>query len=140
MRRTALQTGDPDLFANLAGQVTNNTQNFSGNVTAGGISNSGPGNTGHVQIMTAGEAQAKAATVLEDLKVGLASSSELVVAETLKAVDEASKAPTRNTVSRVVELLKRLKDGGEAVAGIGGLVHKGYDQLSPLLAHLPQVL
>ena len=137
MRKLALQTGDPDLFANMVGQVTNNTQNFSGPVTAGGISNLGPGNTGQVQIMTAGEAQTKAAPVLEELKKGLPASTAPAVDETLKAVDEASKAPTKSKVARVLEMLKGLKDAGEAVAGIGSLVHMGYDQLSPLLEHLP---
>lgn len=139
MRKLALQTGDPDLFADVVGQVTNNTQNFVGPVTAAGISNSGPGNTGHVQIMTAAEAQTRAAPVLEELKTGLAASAAPAVAETLKAVDEASRTPTKGRVARVVEMLKALKDGGEAVASIGSVVHKGYDQLSPLLEYLPDL-
>ena len=55
MRKIALQTGDPDLFEKLVRPMTSNTQNFHGPVAAGGISNSGVGNMGQVQIVSAAE-------------------------------------------------------------------------------------
>ena len=136
MRKLALQTGDPDLFASVVAPVTN-SQTFSGQMNVGGISNSGVGNTGPVQFMTAAEAQTKAVPLLEELKQGLSARSAPAVRETLKAVTEATEAPTKGKVARVLALLKGLRDGGEAVAGLGALVGKGYDQLQPLLEHLP---
>lgn len=139
MRKLALQTGDPDLFASMVAPVTNN-QTFTGQMNVGGISNLGPGNIGPVQFMTGAEAQTKAASALDELRRGLSDRSTPAVAETLKAVTEASEAPTKGKVARVVELLKGLKDGGEAVVGIGDLVGRSYDQLQPLLEHLPAAI
>lgn len=140
MRKIALQTGDPDLFASMVGLVTNNTQNFSGPMNVAGISNSGTGNTGSVQIISAIEAQTRATPILAELKAGLASSSNPEIVTIARAVDEASDAPTKGKVARVLALLKELKDGGETVAGLGELITKGYGQLAPLLEYLPDMM
>lgn len=141
MRRIALQTGDPDLFASVVGPTMTNTQHFNATVNAGGISNSGTGNTGHVQIISASEAQARALPILAELRQDLGGVGDgKDVAEVGKATNEAIEKPTKGTVARVVSSLKSLKEGSEAIAGIGSIASKAYDRLSPLLDHLPDVI
>ena len=140
MRRIALQMNDPDLFASMMGPTMNSTQNFHGNVNAGGISNSGVGNAGTVQIMSTAEAQARAMPVLEELRQALdASDAPEGAAEGAQIVKEAIAAPTQGKVERVVGWLKNIKEGGDAVAGLGVLAVSSYDKLAPLAHHLPNV-
>lgn len=137
MRRITFQTNDPDLFASMMGP-TMNTQNFNGPVNAGGISNSGVGNSGQVQIMSVAEAQAKVTPLLEQLRQALeATDAPEGSAEGTTIVKEAIAAPTKGKVEKVVEWLKSAKEGGDAVAGLGALAASSYDKLAPLMHHLP---
>jgi hypothetical protein len=139
MRRITLQMNDPDLFASLVGN-TMNTQNFNGPVTAAGISNSGSGNTGSVQIMSTNEARAKVMPVLQELQQGLeAADAPPVAAKGAAITKEAIEAPTKSTLTTVVGWLKSIKDGGEAASKIGSLAIKSYDKLAPMLDHIPDV-
>ena len=139
MRKITLQMCDPDLFASLVGN-TMNTQNFNGPVTAAGISNSGPGNTGAVQIMTTNEARAKVMPVLQELQQGLeATDAPLAAAVGAAMTKDAIEAPTKGKLATLVGWLKTIKDGGEAASKIGGLAIKSYEKLLPMLDHVPDV-
>ena len=137
MRRITFQMNDPDLFASMMGP-TMNTQNFNGPVNAGGISNSGVGNSGQVQIMSMAEAQAKVTPLLEQLRQALeAADAPEGSAEGTAIVKEAIVVPTKGKVEKVVGWLKSAREGGDAVAGLGALAASSYDKLAPLVHHLP---
>lgn len=140
MRRIAFQMNDPDLFASMIGP-TMNTQNFNGPVNAGGISNSGVGNSGQVQIMSAAEAMARVTPVLEQLRQALeAADAPQGCAKGAAIVKEAIDAPTKGKVEKVVGWLKSAKEAGDAVAGLGALVASSYDKLARIVHHLPSIL
>lgn len=139
MRKIALQMNDPDLFTSMIG-ATMNTQNFNGPMNVGGISNSGVGNTGHVQIMSLAEVQSRIVPVLEQLRQALKSTNAPDgSAEGTVIVAEAIATPTKGNVEKVVDWLKRVKDGGDAIAGLGALAVSAHDKLLPLLVHLPNI-
>jgi hypothetical protein len=141
LRRIALQMNDPDLFASMVAPTMTNTQNFNNVVNAGGISNSGTGNEGSVQIISTAQARATALPVLEQLLQALeATNAPNGAAEGAEIAKEAIATPTKGKVERVVGWLKKVKDGGDAVAGIGALAIASYDKLAPLVEHLPNVL
>lgn len=141
MRRITLQMNDPDLFASMMRPTMNSTQNFHGTVNAGGISNSGVGNAGTVQIMSTAEAQAKAMPMLEQLRQALeAAHAPEGAAEGVQIVKDAIAAPTKGKVERVVGWLKNAKEGGDAISGLGALAAASYDKLAPLAHYLPNVL
>ncbi len=141
MRRITLQMDDPMLFASMTrGNVTNNL-NFNAPVNAGGISNSGTGNTGAVQIISSGEALAAVAPVLQQLLQALENSSASNgSAEGAKLTREAIEAPTKGNVTRLFEWLKKAKDGGDAVIGLGTTLSAVYDKIGPYIEHLPNIL
>lgn len=140
MRRIALQTNDPDLFASMVKSDMNNSQHFYGTVHAAGISNSGTGNSGSVQIMSFAEAQSRVIPTLQELRQALESPDvPLAAREGAKIAQEAIEAPTKGKVEKVVEWLKQIKDGGESVASLGNLATSGYEKLAPLVEHLPNV-
>lgn len=139
MRRITFQMNDPDLFASMMGP-TMNTQHFNGTVNAGGISNSGVGNSGQVQIMSGAEAQAKVTPLLEQLRQALeATDAPEGSAEGTAIVKEAIAEPTKGKVEKVIGWLKSAKEGGDAVAGLGALAASSYDKLAPLVHHLPSI-
>ena len=141
MRKIALQTGDPDLFTSIAGPtVNNNTMNFNGPVNAGGISSSGAGNSGNVQLIATAKAQERAIMLLTELLERLEKGPATAEVSTVRdAVKAATEKPTKSTVERVVTMLKELKDGGEAAAWLGALLARGYENLVPLLPNLPHL-
>lgn len=139
MRRIILQTSDPDLFASMRGQPMTNNQNFYGSVT-GGVSNSGTGNSGPIQIITSAEAHATVIPILAQLLQSLeGKSAPAAAAAGVGITREAIAQPTRGKVERVTAWLKSVKDGGEAVGGIGTLLVGSYDKLTPLLQKLPDM-
>lgn len=140
MRKINFQMGDPQLFASVAGSTMNNTQNFNGPTNVGGISNSGTGNQGPVQIISSGEALAAVAPILLELLQVLEGKPEAEAAEGALITKEAAESPTKGNVSRVVDWLVKMKDGGEALHGLGGLASSAYEKLAPLLGHLPNIL
>jgi hypothetical protein len=141
MRRIDLQMSDPTLFASLTGPTMNNTMNFNGTVNAAGISNSGIGNSGQVQIVSSAEALAAITPVLQQLLQTLEGhSAPAKAAEGAKLVKEAVAAPTKGNVTRVFDWLKKFKEGGDAISGISTMVVAAYDKIGPLLDHLPAVL
>jgi hypothetical protein len=136
-RRIALQTADPDLFAEIVAPRMS-TQNFHGPVTAGGFSNTGTGNSGHVNIMNAADAQAKVLPLLEELRLKLNAENAITEVKVgSQLLSTAIETPTKGTVERVLGWLKDVKEGGEAVASIGQLATQAYDQIAPLLDCLP---
>ncbi|MDQ0251502.1 hypothetical protein J2W22_003590 [Sphingomonas kyeonggiensis] len=141
-RKIALQTGDPDLFTQIAGNtVTNNIQNFQGPLQAGAISNAGPGNTGTVSI---GQQQQAVSSIEADLKQLLSDlqrtqtspEQEKVVA----AVEDAIKTPTRGRVGKVLDWLKSAKEGMTSIADFTEKAGALYTKMAPALEHLPDVL
>lgn len=138
MRRIDLKMNDPDLFASMVGTTMNNTQNFNATVNAGGISNSGTGNSGSVQIMSHEEAQAIALPVLKELLRALeAAHAPAAGRQGAEITKNAIAMPTKGRIDAVVGWLKKIKDGGDAVAGLGVMAVAAYDKLQPLLAYLP---
>lgn len=137
MRRITFQMNDPDLFASMMGPTMNN-QYFNGTVNAGGISNSGVGNSGPVQIMSEAEAQAKVTSLLKQLEQALeAVDAPEGSAEGIAIVKDAIVAPTKNKVEKVVDWLKSAKESGDAVTGLYALAVSGYDKLTPFINSLP---
>jgi hypothetical protein len=138
LRRISLQINDPVLFASMLGPNVTNTQNFNGPVAVGGISNSGVGNSGTVQIISNHEAQTKVLPVLERLRQGLESSDVPEAAEEgARLTNEAIAAPTKSRVKKLLEWLKLAKDGGESLKGIASLAVDAYDKIGNLSEFLP---
>ncbi len=141
MRRIALQMNDPKLFTSMVGPTMNNTQNFNAPVNTGGISNSGVGNQGAVQFISTGEAQAAVLPVLRQLLQALeASSAPIGSSEGAQLAKEAIAEPTKGKVEQLVGWLKSVKDGGEALSGIGALAISSYNKLAPYVQHLPAII
>ena len=138
-KRIALQTGEPDLFTQIAGvHVTNNNQTFEGPVQAAAISNAGPGNTGTItigqqqQAITMADAELK--NLLSELKKQPDSEEK---AKVTSAVQEAIKAPNKTTVGKVVDWLKSAKEGMTSLNGITDSAGKFYLSIAPLINLLP---
>ena len=141
MRKMAFQMDDPQLFASVIGPTMNNTQNFNATVNTGGISNSGVGNQGTVQFISAGEAQAAVLPILQQLLQALeAPSAPAGSAEGAQLAKEAIAEPTKGRVEHFVGWLKSIKDGGEALSGIGALAMSSYDKIAPYVQHLPAIM
>ncbi|MBX6741519.1 MAG: hypothetical protein IRY87_05655 [Acetobacteraceae bacterium] len=138
LRRIELQTAEPDLFASIAGTVMNNTMNFNAPVNAGGISNSGTGNSGNVQIVVAAAAQEEAVrllgALLQKIEAGTGSSELAAGRDVVRA---AMEKPTKGAVERVVGWLKALSEGGQAAAELGTLGVQAYEKLVDLASNLP---
>jgi hypothetical protein len=140
MRRIAFQMNDPDLFASMMRPHVSN-QNFYGVVNAGGISNSGVGNTGHVQVISVAEAQAKVVPLLQQLQQALEASDASDGSDKgVKIVKDAIASPTKSKVENVLEWLKAIKDGGDTIVGLSDLASTSYDKLSPFVDYLPNIL
>lgn len=140
-KKIALQTGDPDLFTQLAGVTMTNNQNFFGGVQAGSMSNAGPGNTGTINI---GQQQQAVASVEADLRSLL---SDLEKApdspEKNKVIDvvaTAAKNPTRSSVGKVVDWLKTAKEGMTSLTEMTEKAGTLYTKLAPTLDTLPDLL
>lgn len=141
MRKISLQMNDPMLFASMMGTSMNNTMNFNGPVSAGGISNSGTGNAGRVQIISSGEALEAVKPLLKELLQALeGSSAPAEAAEGAKLTKEAAETPTKGNVAKVIGWLKQAKDGGEALTALGPMIASAYDKLGKYVAHLPAIL
>jgi hypothetical protein len=141
LRKISLQMNDPDLFASMMGPTMTNTQNFNAPVTAGGISNSGTGSSGTVQIMTLQEAQARALPLLEKLRQNLEGSDVPPSAHAgAELTAEAIAAPTKSRVQRLLGWLKTANEGGEAFKGIAHFAVEAYDKLGDLVEHLPDAI
>ncbi|MBM7407077.1 MULTISPECIES: hypothetical protein [Sphingomonas] len=141
-KKIALQTGDPDLFTQLAGgTVTNNNQTFNAAVQAGALSNAGPGNTGTVNI---GQQQQSVAAVEADLKELLSHLQRQPASnekeKVMAAVEDAAKAPTKSKVGKVVDWLKSAKEGMTSITDISDKAGSFYSRIAPALEYLPDML
>jgi hypothetical protein len=143
LKKIALQTGEPDLFTQIAGaQVTNNnSQIFNAAVQSGAISNAGTGNAGNITIA---QQQQTVRAIEDDLKALL---SELQrqpksaeQGKMLEVVSEAVKNPTKSKVGRVVDWLKSAKEGMSSLTDLTSKAGEFYTKIAPALEHLPDIV
>lgn len=141
MRKISLQMNDPQLFASVVGTTMNNTQNFNATTNVGGLSNSGTGNQGPVQIISSAEALAAVSPVLQQLLQALqAGSAPAAAAGGIKFTEDAVAAPTKGNVTRVFDWLKKMKEGGDTLSSLGAIASTAYNHLDTFVEHLPNVL
>jgi len=137
-RKIVLETGEPDLFSYIEGKNMSNTQNFHGTVNVGGISNSGAGLIGNVQILSETEAKLQLLPILEELKSALSNSNGAPSSiSSIESINDAIKSPTKSNVSKVFDWLKAANDGTQAIANLEGLITRSIDIIGPLLGALP---
>jgi hypothetical protein len=137
-RKIVLQTSDPDLFSYIEGSSMTNIQNFNGPVNVGGMSNAGTGLIGNAQIWSEAEARLQVLPILEELKSALSKADADPKNDAgITSINEAITSPTKSNVTKVFEWLKTANDGGQAIAGLGGLIAGSIDKIGPLLASLP---
>lgn len=141
MRKISLQMNDPMLFASMMGTSMNNTMNFNGPVSAGGISNSGTGNAGQVQIISSGEALEAVKPLLKQLLQALeGNSAPAEAAEGAKLTKEAVDKPTKGNVAKVLDWLKQAREGGENLTSILNISSNIYDNLQKYAPHLQNII
>lgn len=140
-RRIALQTGDPDLFTQVAGASVTNNQTFNAPVQTGAISNAGTGNAGSISI---GQQQQAVAEVEVELKKLLSELGRHDKSEEQKkvvgAVESAIATPSKTTVGKVVDWLKSAKEGMTSIADMSEKAGKFYHTLAPALENMPDLL
>lgn len=136
LKKIALQTGDPDLYTLISGGTVtnNNTQNFSGNVNAGGISNSGSGNSGTVSIIAQQNALTEATTALEAVLQHLESMDPSKESRELRGEIEAALVdPKKSVLSSISEKLKLASEGASSLASLGGLAASAYEKIQAFI-------
>jgi hypothetical protein len=138
-RRIVLQTGDPDLFNMVVRPTMNTTNNQTINAqNIGGVSGSGTGNEGQIQILNLGDAKLQTGSILSTLDEELQNAPESPAAKEGKSlVAKAFSNPTKLNIENIVKWLKSLKASGEAVSGILKSADTITSELHHLLPHLP---
>ena len=138
----AFKTGDPDLFAAIKGDSLTNNQTFqvAGSMTVGGISTSGTGNTGNVQINNGVEAQAKATDVLRQAEIALRDDPKPDLVDGAELAKKASDEPTKTNVEKFLAWGKLGVEAGSLAEKVAPVIGHAVEQLGNLLPHLPATL
>jgi hypothetical protein len=138
----ALKTGEPDLFAAIKGDNVSNHQTFNvaGSLNTGGISTSGTGNVGDVQINNTVEAQDKAADLLRSVEEALRTEAAPGTKEGVELAKKASEEPSKGNVEKFLGWAKLGVEAGTLAGKAAPVVGHAVDQLVNLLPHLPSVL